>query len=91
MGSFINRSGVKACLAAGVAAMVQAVTITAQPPAAGGATRFKEPDPIDFSAHAGFVQIFDGATLKGWDGNPAVWRVENGVLVGESTPERPSP
>jgi hypothetical protein len=89
MGSFISGAGVRACVAAGVAAMLQAVTFTAQPPA-GGASRFREPDPIDFSAHAGFTQIFDGATLKGWDGNPAVWRVEDGVLVGESTPERPS-
>jgi hypothetical protein len=89
MGSFISGAGVKACVAAGGAAMLQAVMLTAQPPA-GGASRFREPDPIDFSAHAGFTQIFDGATLKGWDGNPAVWRVEDGVLVGESTPERPS-
>jgi len=89
MGSFINGAWVTACIAVGVAAMAQAVTFSAQQPS-GGASRFKEPDPIDFSAHAGFIQIFDGATLKGWDGNPAVWRVENGVLVGESTPERPS-
>ena len=60
-----------------------------QQPAASG-SRFKEPDPIEFGEHAGFVQIFDGATLKGWDGNPAVWRVENGILVGESTREKPS-
>jgi 3-keto-disaccharide hydrolase len=89
MESFINGACVKACVAVGVAAMLQGVTFTAQQPA-GGAPRFKEPDPIDFSAHTGFMQIFDGATLKGWDGNPAVWRVENGALVGESTPERPS-
>ena len=89
MGSSNNGACVKACVAAGVALMLQAVTFTAQQPA-GGASRFKEPDPIDFSAHTGFIQIFDGATLKGWDGNPTVWRVENGVLVGESTPDRPS-
>jgi len=29
-------------------------------------------------------------TLDGWDGNPKFWRVENGAIVGESTPERPS-
>ncbi|GAB4056386.1 3-keto-disaccharide hydrolase [Spirosoma litoris] len=34
----------------------------------------------------GFVQIFDGKTLKGWDGDPTYWRVENGSLVGEITP-----
>jgi hypothetical protein len=35
----------------------------------------------------GFVSIFDGKTLKGWDGDPKYWRVENGSLVGEITPE----
>jgi hypothetical protein len=35
----------------------------------------------------GFQTIFDGKTLSGWDGNPAYWRVENGTLVGEITPE----
>jgi hypothetical protein len=69
-------------------ALHDARTIAQQPPT--GATRFKEPDPIDFGEHSGFVQVFDGATLKGWDGNPAVWRVENGVMIGESTPDKPS-
>lgn len=34
----------------------------------------------------GFVPIFDGKTLKGWEGDPTYWRVENGCLVGEITP-----
>ncbi|TDB60432.1 3-keto-disaccharide hydrolase [Arundinibacter roseus] len=34
----------------------------------------------------GFVKIFDGKTLKGWDGDPTYWRVEDGNLVGEITP-----
>ncbi|GAC1527266.1 MAG: DUF1080 domain-containing protein [Sediminibacterium sp.] len=34
----------------------------------------------------GFVQIFDGKTLNGWEGDPKYWRVENGNLVGEITP-----
>jgi hypothetical protein len=34
---------------------------------------------------AGFNSIFDGKTLKGWEGNPTYWRVENGALVGEIT------
>ncbi|PWJ59661.1 uncharacterized protein DUF1080 [Dyadobacter jejuensis] len=34
-----------------------------------------------------FVQIFDGKSLKGWDGDTKYWRVENGELVGEITPE----
>lgn len=35
---------------------------------------------------SGFVKIFDGKTLKGWEGDPAYWKVENGNLVGEITP-----
>ncbi|MEJ7736338.1 MAG: DUF1080 domain-containing protein [Chitinophagaceae bacterium] len=34
----------------------------------------------------GFVQIFDGKTLKNWEGDPVYWRVENGSIVGEVTP-----
>jgi hypothetical protein len=36
---------------------------------------------------AGFVPIFDGKSLAGWDADPKYWRVENGTLVGEVTPE----
>lgn len=35
----------------------------------------------------GFELIFDGKTLKGWDGDQKYWRVENGSLVGEVTAE----
>lgn len=35
---------------------------------------------------SGFVKIFDGKTLNGWEGDPTYWRVENGNLVGEITP-----
>jgi hypothetical protein len=51
---------------------------------------FSEPKPIDFNDHEGYVSLFDGTTLKGWDGNPKIWRVENGNIIGESTPENPS-
>ena len=34
----------------------------------------------------GFVPIFDGKTLQGWEGDSTYWRVENGCLVGEVTP-----
>ena len=35
---------------------------------------------------AGFIQIFDGKTLNGWEGDPTYWRVEDGALTGEITP-----
>lgn len=50
---------------------------------------FREPDPIDFEDHAGYVPIFDGTSLENWDGDPAVWHLENGAIVGESTREKP--
>lgn len=34
----------------------------------------------------GFISIFDGKSLDGWEGDPQYWRVENGNLVGEVTP-----
>jgi hypothetical protein len=51
--------------------------------------RFFEPDPIDWQDHDGYQQIFDGVTLKNWVGDPSVWRVEDGAIVGESTKEKP--
>jgi hypothetical protein len=44
------------------------------------------PQPAGEDA-SGFQPIFDGKTLDGWDGNPTYWRVEDGCLVGEVTPE----
>ena len=37
----------------------------------------------------GFVEIFDGETLDGWEGDPNHWRVENGNIIGEVTPSAP--
>jgi hypothetical protein len=55
---------------------------------AGMAARQQRPSEIVLDAHAGFEAIFDGSSLKGWDGDPTFWRVENGAIVGESTLDR---
>ncbi len=34
---------------------------------------------------AGFTPIFNGKDLTGWDGDPRLWSVKDGVIVGEST------
>lgn len=34
-----------------------------------------------------FTEIFNGKNLDGWEGDATYWRVENGTLVGEVTPE----
>lgn len=36
-----------------------------------------------------FVPIFDGVSLKGWDGNPKLWSVEDGVIVGRTSADDP--
>lgn len=38
--------------------------------------------------NAGFEAIFDGKTLTNWDGEPDFWRVADGTIIGETTPER---
>jgi hypothetical protein len=55
-----------------------------------GSLTFTEPDPLDFNDHDGYVSLFDGRSLNGWDGNPKFWRVENDAIVGESTADNPS-
>ena len=80
------------------AAVEQQGTGAAQPPAGGGGPQpaaqggrgrgggvFPQTEPDDA---AGFVPIFDGKTLSGWDGDSRYWRVENGEIVGETTPEK---
>ncbi|MDO7689321.1 MAG: DUF1080 domain-containing protein, partial [Pirellulales bacterium] len=37
------------------------------------------------SGEDGSRAIFDGKSLDGWEGNQKLWRVENGVLIGETT------
>jgi hypothetical protein len=57
----------------------------AQPGQARGGGIYPVYEPDD---NTGFVPIFDGKTLNGWDGDPTFWRVENGEIVGETTPEK---
>lgn len=42
------------------------------------------------AAEEGFKPIFDGKTLAGWDGDPRLWRVEDGAITGQTTAENPA-
>jgi hypothetical protein len=44
------------------------------------------PEPLA-GDEPGFTPIFDGKTLNGWEGDPKYWRVSDGAMVGEITPE----
>lgn len=37
----------------------------------------------------GFVELFDGKTLDGWEGDTDYWSVQDGIIVGEITEDRP--
>ncbi len=61
------------------------------PSAARAAEQAPPPPPAQVLPEAmtdentGFKTIFDGTTLKDWDGDPQYWRVEDGAIVGETT------
>lgn len=55
-----------------------------------GGGGFRQPDPIDFNDHAGWISMFDGATLNGWDGDKAYWHIVDGAIMSESTCEKPT-
>lgn len=37
-----------------------------------------------FAAEEGFRPLFNGKNLDGWDGDPRLWKVENGELIGST-------
>ena len=72
--------------------IVLAIAVVAQQPAPpagkspGGGRNMANPVPP--LEESGFQPIFDSKSLRDWDGDPAVWRVEDGALVGETTAEK---
>src|ERR1039458_394519 len=85
-------------IAAGLILLFAAATADGpQTPLPGGPGRggrggggFTQPDPIDFADNTGWTSMFDGSSLKGWDGNMDLWHVENGAITVESTCEKPT-
>ncbi len=54
-----------------------------------GMPKFHDPAPYDIDEHTGFEEIFDGKSFSGWDADTTIWRVENGVMVGETLEGKP--
>ncbi len=42
------------------------------------------------AAEPGFQSLFNGTDLTGWDGNPELWSVKDGLIHGQTTPEHPA-
>jgi hypothetical protein len=44
----------------------------------------------DRPAEKGFLRIFNGKDLTGWEGNPKLWSVKDGAITGQTTSENPA-
>ncbi len=58
--------------------------------AAVSAPSFAAEGKAKAEALSGFTQIFNGKDLTGWDGDPRLWSVKDGVIRGQTTPENPA-
>jgi hypothetical protein len=54
-----------------------------------GMPKFHEPAPYDIDDHTGYKQIFDGKSFTGWDADASIWRIEDGVMIGETLEGKP--
>jgi hypothetical protein len=46
--------------------------------------------PFDYSDNEGWMSLFDGQTLNGWDGDTRYWGVKDGSIYVEPTCEKPT-
>ncbi len=46
--------------------------------------------PFDYADNEGWISIFDGQTLNGWDGDSRFWSVQDGAIYVEPTCEKPT-
>ena len=43
-----------------------------------------------FAGDSDWISLFNGKDLNGWDGDSRLWSVKDGVIHGETTPEKPA-
>jgi hypothetical protein len=73
--------------------LIAVASLSAQEPPArgrggrGGGRGPQGAQPLVIDDQTGFKPIFDGTSLKGWEGDPAFWKAADGAIVGQSTPE----
>jgi hypothetical protein len=41
-------------------------------------------EAVTTSDESGFVPLFDGTTLEGWEGDETLWKAEGGAIIGDS-------
>jgi hypothetical protein len=57
--------------------------------AGGGGRQYQGAQATHREGRSDFIPLFNGTDLKGWNGKPGWWKVEDGALTAESTPEKP--
>jgi hypothetical protein len=86
-------------LPAGIASPQQTPPQTAQPPASATTPAAGTPgrggfgrggQPFDYADNEGWVSLFDGQTLNGWDGDSRFWSVKDGTIYVEPSCEKPT-
>jgi hypothetical protein len=55
---------------------------------AAGASRVIAAEPNE--TEQGYVSIFNGKDLTGWDGDPCLWSVKDGAIHGQTTEQNPA-
>jgi Domain of Unknown Function (DUF1080) len=56
----------------------------------GGGGGFSPGTPIDYNDNEGWISLFDGETLNGWDGDTRYWGVKDGAIYVEPSCEKPT-
>lgn len=73
---------VKQFIAAGVFGMIVVGSVAS--------LRAAESDSKAVAAHEdGFMPLSDGKSLDGWEGDPALWSVQDGMIVGQTSADKP--
>jgi hypothetical protein len=67
-----------------------AVTSLAQQPAPGISGFARGGQPLDYADNEGWLSLFNGETLNGWDGDARFWSVKDGAIYVEPTCEKPT-
>src|SRR6476646_9465194 len=91
---FLGFIAVGAMLLVGLASSQQTPPPAAAPgaaPAPGGGGGFgRGGTPFDFADNEGWISLFDGQSLNGWDGDPRFWSVKDGAIYVQATCEKPT-
>jgi hypothetical protein len=78
-----------AAVAVGVGSASLVVRAADEPKPAASASPAAKADRAQADAE-GFVALFNGRDLTGWDGNPKFWSLKDGAITGQTTADNPT-